>query len=64
LDNKSISEICEIIHKHHQLLQGSLPDNSLTEIVRSADFVDVSWVFLKNVLPASAVDLMLIKDFI
>jgi hypothetical protein len=52
---KSISEICEIIQKHHQLLQGSLPDNSLTEIVRRADLVDVSWGFVKHGLPPSVI---------
>lgn len=44
-------EIDLMIAAHHQILQGSLPNDSLAEIIRRADLVDFSWGFVRNGLP-------------
>jgi|Transcript_15033 hypothetical protein len=49
-------EVDVMIERHHQILQGSLPSDSLAEVIRRADLVDFSLGFVKNGLPASVVE--------
>ena len=59
LQNNSLTqwetEIDDMVEKHHQLLQGTLKDNSLPEVVRRADLVDFSWGWVKNGVPSSII---------
>jgi hypothetical protein len=52
LDKNSLTEwkteIDSMVDKHHQFLQGTIPDNSLTEVIRKADLVDFSCGLVKH----------------
>jgi len=54
-----IEEVDLMIERHHQVLQGNLPENSLTNIFRKADLVDFSLGYVTQGLPLYIVRSML-----